>query len=161
MKKRLGRILGGLAVLFLLGMTVCAAEAGDIRQNTAFQTNSDADLHERPDMSSETTATLPEGTPVIVMTDAEDGWCMVRYREDTGYVLVSFLDYLGDEDAVDDEFRIMKEEGFLTFQEAEKARKHITSERVWGTVIVMLVTAIFGAGIVSAVRKEHKNTKRA
>lgn len=97
MRKRSGRILCVLAMLFVMGMTVCAADAEDIKKNMVLQTNSDVELHEEPDATSGITATLPGGTPVIVKEDEKDGWCMVAYREDTGYVEVSLLGVLGSQ----------------------------------------------------------------
>lgn len=41
MKKRFGGILGALLILLVMGMTVCAADAGDIKKNTVLQTNSE------------------------------------------------------------------------------------------------------------------------
>ena len=49
MKKRFGGILGALLILLVMGMTVCAADAGDIKKNTVLQTNSEVELHEAPD----------------------------------------------------------------------------------------------------------------
>lgn len=97
MKKYLGKIAGVLLILLAMGMTVCAAETDDIniKKNQVFQVNSDADLHEQPDAASAVTATLPGGTPVIVREDAADGWCLVSYQKQSGYVQVSILGFLG------------------------------------------------------------------
>lgn len=97
MKKSFSRILSIFAVLLVMGMTVCAADAGDIKKNTVLQTNSDVELHEEPDAASTVTATLPGGTPVIIREDAADGWCKVSYKEDAGYVQISFLGTLGSQ----------------------------------------------------------------
>lgn len=97
MKKYLGKIAGVLLILLAMGMTVCAAETDDIniKKNQVFQVNSDADLHEQPDAASAVTATLPGGTPVIVREDAADGWCLVSYQKQSGYVQVPILGFLG------------------------------------------------------------------
>lgn len=89
MKKRLG-IIAGVLLMLVMGMTVWAADAGmniEIKKNQVFQVNSDAELHEQPDAASAVTATLPGGTPVIAKEDAKDGWCLVAYQTQTGYVL--------------------------------------------------------------------------
>lgn len=104
MKKRLGGILGILVMLFAMGMTVCAVDTGDITKNRVFQTIGDVNLYEKPDTASPVTASLPYGTPVIVQENAEDGWCMVAYREEAGYVQITFLGIMGSQgepDAVD------------------------------------------------------------
>ena len=97
MKKIWGRILGVLFMLLAMGMTVCAVDAGDIKINRVYQVNSDVELHEEPDQASAVTATLPNGTPVIVKEDANEGWCMVAYREQEGYVEISFLAIFGSQ----------------------------------------------------------------
>lgn len=95
MKKCFGRIVCVLAMLLVMGMTVCAEDAGNIKKNTVLQTNSEVELHEEPDAASAVTATLPGGTPVIIKEDAKDGWCLVSYKENAGYVQISFLGTLG------------------------------------------------------------------
>lgn len=234
MKKYMGKIVGVLFALLAMGMTVCAAATDDIniKKNQVFQVNSEADLHEQPDAASAITATLPGGTPVIIKEDAKDGWCMVAYQEQTGYVQVSILGLLGspvsptasvstdqeeqgatenqtvppeetntngetvpndsavsddetavsgetrmpDEDSVDEgvviksepgeddetasvqdvnaldeEFRNIQEENILSYQEAEAAEKQAASEKMWGTVIAVLVIAIFAVGIITTL----------
>ena len=156
MKKGFSRILCVLAMLCVMGMTVCAVDAGSIEMNMVLQTNSDVELHENPDASSAVTATLTSGTPVVISEDEKDGWCQVKFRENTGYVQITFLDTIVDQNALDSEFQDVKEAGILSFQEAEMAKKHMQSTRIWGAVIIVLVIAIFGVGIVSALKK-NKN----
>ncbi len=90
---------GVLLLVLVMGMTVWAADAGvidvDIKKNQVFQVNSDVELHEQPDAASAVTATLPGGTPVIAKEDAKDGWCLVAYQTQTGYVQTSILGLLG------------------------------------------------------------------
>ena len=179
MKKRFGGILGALLILLVMGMTVCAADAGDIKKNTVLQTNSEVELHEAPDASSAVTATLPSGTPVIIKEDAADGWCKAAYKEDEGYVQTSCLVGLGSQstpaadetqpadgdeaakgddavpengNALDDEFKTIEEAAIVAYQEAETAKDQAASEKVWGIVIAVLVVAIFAVGIITTVR---------
>lgn len=186
MRKGMGRIICVLAMLLLMGMTVCAADAEGIKKNTVLQTSSDVELHEEPDESSGITASLPGGTPVVVKEDEKDGWCMVSYKEDTGYVQVSQLGTLGsqvtagaeddqaaagteavpdgeagpdagqetvsgNDNGLDNEFKAMKEEGILAYQEAEAAKEQAASQKTWGIVIAVLVIAIFAVGITTTV----------
>lgn len=97
MKKHLHRILSVLFVLLAMGMTVCAADAENIKKNRVFQTNSDVELHEEPDSASAIIDTLSGGTPVIVREGAKDGWCMISYQDTVGYVEISFLGILGSQ----------------------------------------------------------------
>lgn len=162
MKKRFGWIVCILAMLCVMGMTVCAADTMDadtmsIKKNMVLQTNCDVELHESPDASSPVTAALQSGTPVVVSEDEKDGWCQVMYREDTGYVQTAALYTVIAQDTLDSEFQDVKESGALSFQEAVVAKKQAASTRIWGAVIIGLVVAIFGVGITSAL---HKNKKR-
>lgn len=228
MKRYWGKIAGVLFLVLAVGMTVRAADTDDIniKKNQVFQVNSDAELHEQPDAASTVTATLPGGTPVIVGEDAKDGWCMVAYQEQAGYVPVSILGILGspvspaavsastdqeqqgaaenrtapsgeinaddktvmgdrtvsdsetaaagetkttDEgtaiepgkrdgnvplpgvSALDEEFQNLQEEDILSYQETEAAAKKAASEKVWGTVIALLVIAIFAVGVITTL----------
>ncbi|MDE5825272.1 MAG: SH3 domain-containing protein [Lachnospiraceae bacterium] len=178
MKKQLGRILGVLVMLLVMGMTVFASDAEDIKMNKIFQLNSDVELHEQPDTASEVTVSLPGGTTVIVKEDAKDGWCKVAYQENAGYVEISFLGLIGSQStpavtdhqsttenetapgnvgnvsALDEEFKTMKEEGRLAYQEAEDAKEQAKAEKKWGVVIAVLVIAIFAVGIISTLRNK-------
>ena len=78
-----------------MGMTVCATDADAITKNRVFQTVSDVNLYEMPDTASAVTASLPSGMPVIIREDAKDGWCMVSYREEMGYMQIAFLGIVG------------------------------------------------------------------
>ncbi|MDE7274154.1 MAG: SH3 domain-containing protein [Lachnospiraceae bacterium] len=97
MGKNFGRIMGFIMAMFVMGMAVCAADAEDITKNRVFQVNGDVELHEAPDSDSAITATLPGGTPVIVKEDVQGEWCMVAYREQMGYVQISFLSFVGSQ----------------------------------------------------------------
>ena len=97
MKRSLYRILSVFFILLAMGMTVCAADAENIKKSRVFQTINDVELHEKPDAASAIIGTLSSGTPVIVKEDAKDGWCMVAYQETVGYVEVSFLGILGSQ----------------------------------------------------------------
>lgn len=95
MKKRLCGILCVMAMLLMMGMTVCAVDAEKIKKNSVLQTNSQVELREAPDENSAVTATLLGGTPVIIKEEAADGWCKAAYQEKEGYVQISYLVLLG------------------------------------------------------------------
>lgn len=58
---------------------------------------------------------------------------------------------LPDVSALDEEFQNLQEEDILSYQEAEAAQKKAVSEKVWGTVIAVLVIAIFAVGIITTL----------
>lgn len=159
-KNKFGRIMCILAALLVMGMTAHAADAENIKKNMVLQVNDDVKLCESPDKPAAVTATLEKGTPVVIMQDAKDGWCMVSYHDKSGYVQISHLGIVGDKDKLSDEFRIISEEGVMGYLEADMAKRKMVSERIWGSVILLLVVAIFGAGILSAFKKDRKNMKK-
>lgn len=146
--------------MFMMGMRVYAADAGNIKKNMVLQVNDDIKLYEKPDQTTAVMAALKKGTPVVITQDAKDGWCIVSYQDKSGYAQVSHLGIIGDKDKLTDEFRIIIEEGIMEYLEADMVKRNIVSERIWGAVIVVLVIAIFGAGILSAVKKDRKNMKK-
>lgn len=171
MKRRLSRIVCVLVMLYVMGMTVCAAGAGkienaeeksneiksiEIKKDMVLQTNDNAELHSKPDSASATEDILQSGTPVIVDEAEKDGWCHVVFQEKSGYIQTSFLVSLGNEDVLASEFRNVEEENRLAYQEAEAAKQHIVSTRIWGSIIIVLVAAIFGVGIASALKKDKR-----
>ena len=229
MKKSLGRILVVFFMLLAMGMTVCAVEVSDIKTNRIFQVNSDVELHEEPDTASAVTSTLPNGTPVIIREGANEGWCRVAYKENEGYMQISFLEIFGspitpaatdgstvaeneavsndgtaqnngvqpsnetaqnsevqpdadvpqekdaqldneiaqdqgmqaeDEKTLDDEFRMIQEQNQRAYQEAEAAKKQAKSDRMWGSVIAVLVIAIFAVGIGTTLIGNKRKKKK-
>lgn len=154
-KNKLGRILCILAALLVIGTTVHAAEAENIKKDMVLQVNDDIKLRAKPDASAAVTAELKKGTPVVITQDAKGGWCMVSYREKSGYVQTTHLGIVGDNGKLDDELKHIGESGIMAYFEAEMEKRRIDTERIWGAVIVVLVIAIFGAGILSAVKKDR------
>lgn len=154
MRKRFRGILCVLALLCAMGISVCAADTGDMKKaNTVWQTTCDVELHESPDAASAVTAALSGGTPVMLKEDEKDGWCLVMYQENTGYLQSGSLNLLGSQVDLDSEFQDIKEANVVSFQEAEVVKERIEVERIWGAAIVVLVAAIFGVGIISALKR--------
>lgn len=152
-KDKLGRIIGVLAALAIVAsarMAYAAEDAGDIKAGMVLQINDDATLYEEPDKPAAVAAALEKGTPVIITQDAKDGWCMVSYQGQSGYVQTSHLGIVGDGDELADEFKAVSEEGIASYQEADMQQGKFVSERMWGIAIAVLVIAIFGAGMLSA-----------
>lgn len=150
MKNKFGKILGILAALFMMGATAYAADDENIKKDTVLQVNDDTKLYEKPDTAAAVTAALNKGMPVIITQDAKDGWVMVSYQGESGYMQTSHLSIVGDEDKLADEFTVISEEGIMAYQEGDMEQRKFVSERMWGIAIAVLVIAIFGAGILSA-----------
>lgn len=52
---------------------------------------------------------------------------------------------------LDEEFKNIQEEDILLYQEAEAAEKQAASEKMWGTVIAVLVIATFAVGVITTL----------
>lgn len=103
---------------------------------------------------------LPEGTQVWVVGEETDGWYEIYYNGETAYVPVGDLkeSTVLDAAALEQEMQKMAEEGKAFIESLELQRKAIARSKVWRTVIIVLIAAVFITGVVSALRKP-KNDK--
>lgn len=158
MRKWIGRILLAMAVLMLGCMPVCAAE--DLKKDMVMETIEEVKLLEKAEGNATVVATLPAGTTVLITEDSSNGWCRVSVKEQSGYLQTTQLKTIGNKDELDAEFEKISNTVQLIFEEIVTMEKETKQARVWGTVIVVLIIAIFGVGIVSALKKnkEEKNS---
>ena len=140
MKKVIGKVLIGIAVMMLGCITVCGAELESVQKNMVLETVEEVELREEPSSTGAVITSLQAGTVVVVSEDASRDWCKVSYREQEGYVKISQTIQLAFEEIM--------------------AREHEEMQaRIWGSIIVVLIVAIFGVGIVSAVKKNKEESK--
>lgn len=158
MRRWIGRILLTMAVFILGCIPVCAAE--EIKKDMVMETIEEVKLLEKAEGNATVVATLPAGTTVLITEDSSNGWCRVSVKEQSGYLQTAQLKTIGNKDELDTEFEKISNSMQLIFEEIVTMEKEIKQERIWGTVIVVLIIAIFGVGIVSALKKnkEEKNS---
>lgn len=60
---------------------------------------------------------------------------------------------------IDKEFKALEDESIVYVAELERLRAEAKRSKIWGGVIIALIAAIFGVGIVSVVR-ENKQDKQ-
>lgn len=158
MRKWIGRILLAMAVLMLGCMPVCAAE--EIKKDMVMETIEEVKLLEKAEDNASVVATLPAGITVLITEDSSNGWCRVSVKEQSGYLRTTQLKPIGNKDELDAEFEKISNTVQLIFEEIVTMEKEAKQARIWGTVIVVLIIAIFGVGIVSALKKnkEEKNS---
>lgn len=154
MKKWIGRVLITMAVLMLGCMPVYAQE--EIKKDTAMETAQEVNLLQKAEDGAKKIETLSAGTTVITVEDSSNGWCKVSAKEKTGYVKITQLKTIGNKDELNAEFDQVNNTVQLIFDEIMTAQKEARQARIWGTIIVVLVIAIFGVGIASAVRKNKE-----
>lgn len=157
MKKWFGRMLLVMAVLMLGSMPVCAAE--DIKKDMVMETAEEVRLLEKADDNAAIISTLPAGTTVRITEDSNNGWCGVSVKEQTGYLKTTQLKTIGNKDELNAEFEKIGNTVQLIFEEIVTMEKETKQARIWGTIIVLLIIAIFGVGILSAVKKNKEEQK--
>ena len=152
-------LVGALIVLLLMsGLPVRAAE--DSISKKVMQMSEKATLYEDADETSAVVDTFDKGTPVIVQEDRQDGWSKVSYKETEGYIKSSQLEMIGDIEALAAEFEDMDQNVQLIFESIVAREQEVRQKRIWGAVIIVLVVAIFGVGIVSSIQSGKKNNEK-
>lgn len=153
MRKTWKRLLFGIAVMILSGITVYASDLDHVQKDMVLETIEEVSLHEAARENAKIVATIPAQTSVLVVEEAENGWCKVTSQEQTGFAKISELKTLGNKDELDAEFDKVNETVLLAFDEIMTREKEARQARIWGSIIVVLIVAIFSVGIVSAIRK--------
>lgn len=62
---------------------------------------------------------------------------------------------------LDDEFRMQAEEGVLIVEEVEQYRRAAKQKKVQRTIVIVLVIAIFGVGIITGLQEKRKKDSMA
>lgn len=152
MKKKLTFLLTMIVMILETSMICFAAE---LEPDSLYQLTQDAQIYEQPDENSNVVAELPAGTGVICIS-SNDMWTEIKYQDIQGYVSTDNLKLYGDVTALDQEFQEVQNENDLRYGRMEAYISQQKSEKIWGSVIVVLIIAIFAVGIVSTV-KRNKN----
>ena len=143
-----------IAVVVLLGsMPVSAAELEQVQKSMVLETVGEVELLDKPVATAQVVCTLSAGTAVVVLEDEDNDWCKVTYQEQEGYLEVSMLKTLGNQKELNAEFDKISNTIQLFFEEIITRENQQKQARIWGTIIVVLIVAIFGVGIASAVKK--------
>lgn len=146
--------------------TICVQAAQDESQITSYNqlmvAEQKVDMKAEPAVDATTLMTYQKGDLVFVTGETADGWYLVMYQDKNGYVekgalIVQELDVEG----IDAEMARYEQEGKLVVETVEKYRAEARRTRIWGSVIIILVAAIFAVGIFSAVKakKEEDSAK--
>lgn len=179
--KKVGRILI-LLVLFsmsfgMFGLAVRAEEnAEDVTVTELNQIMTilvDCDAKEFPKRGAEGVISYSAGSPVWVIGETEDGWYLVSYQDQKGYIPKDYIDILTveteDKGAVglaeaglDKEMEALEAESKMVIDEVERQRGESKRSHIWIVVIVLLVIGIFATGIISTIKfgkavKDKKN----
>ena len=176
MKKFMKAIVMIAAILVMTAGYSASAHAqgeGEIKVSQFMTATQDLDAKAEPNNSADTIFSYEAGDSVLVTGETQDGWYIVYYQGMTGYIAQNTpggQNTLGDADtsqgvlavqeidieALDAEMDALQQEDKIIVEEVERYRAEMRRSRIWGTVIVLLVIAIFAVGIVSTVRAEKK-----
>ena len=128
---------------------------------TAQQT---VDAKAEPDENAETLFSYQAGDMVYVTGQTEDGWYIVYYQDQTGYIDAAstqgaFTAVTVDVDMLNAGMAEEEETSRLIIEETERYRAESRRSKIWGAVIVLLVLGLFATGIISTVRSEREEEK--
>lgn len=167
MKRKIKILMTIIAICLMGCIQVSAAE---IDANVLLQLTQDVKLYESPDENSEVVGELSAGTPVISGEKNADGWIKVSYQELIGYTKIETVqvvydttlkqnqtaDSTADTAALDKEFEQIANQNALIINELEYDKSQRRQKTIWGTIIAVLVVAVFATGIISAVKKNKQ-----
>lgn len=113
----------------------------------------EVDAKERPDENEAVVISYHDGDNIYVTGETEDGWYRVQYQDLIGYVPVEQVtEVTVDVEALNNEFAVEEEEGKLVVEEVERQRAEVRRSKIWGAVIILLVSGVFVTGIITTVR---------
>lgn len=138
-----------------------AAEKTEIVVNSFCQVNTDTQMRENSSESAKVIQELKTGDTVMVVSYTDGEWCTVSKGDKSGYVQIAALTPIGNVDALNAEFDSIGNDYESIYEEVLELQKQKRNRTIWGSIIVILVLAIFGVGIASAVKKnkEEQNQK--
>ena len=178
------------SLLFLMVVSVVAAgyllpayardEVTETQISLFMKALRQVDAKAEPKDNAETIFTYDEGDYIYVTGETPDGWYIVYYRGQTGYVSKSvsqgteaaqddhgvqseqnvqavFEAETLDLEALDDELAAQEVDNKLIAEGVERYLAEARRSRIWGVAIVLLVIGIFAVGIVSTIRAEKND----
>lgn len=162
-KKNLSVLLLSAGILLGCSMAMQAQAQEEIAQmGQIMTTRQELDMKADPDVSAKTLHTYGEGDNVFVTGETASGWYQVRYQDLTGYIPADSVTAAAlDMETLDQQFAAEAEEGRMLVEEVERQRDEAKRSKIWGTIIVVLVAAIFATGIVSTMKSGKRGEERA
>ena len=181
MKKTVASIFLLIMIFVMAGGYLLPAHAQDEMTETQISLFMKAlqqvDAKAEPKDDADTIFTYDEGDHIYVTGETSNGWYIVYYRGQTGYInknVSQGAEVLQDDqdvqseqnvqavfeaetldlEALDDELAAQEVENKLIAEGVERYLTEARRSRMWGVVIVLLVIGIFAVGIVSTVRTE-------
>lgn len=161
-RKLLQKMLLGFLFCFTLLISIETkaeenSEESVVVKNQMMTTNQEVNALESPDENAVVVMSFEKGAPVIVVGEAENGWYKISYQNKVCYIKQGYIDQQGVNEQLEKEIQEINKENKMVIEVVEKYRAEARRSKIWGTVIVLLIIAIFGVGIASTVMNERKN----
>lgn len=137
-----------------------AAEKTELTVNSFYQINEDTQMRESASEAAKVVQELTAGDTVMVTAYTDGEWCTVSKGDKTGYVPISVLTSIGNVDTLNAEFDSIGNDYETIYVEMLELKRQKRNRTIWGSIIVVLVIAIFGVGILSAVKKNREEQER-
>lgn len=169
--KKTGKILIFLTMLSLtLGLVALPVKAEENADETIVtELNQimtiliDCDAKELPKRGAASIISYNAGSPVWVVGETQNGWYMVSYQDEKGYIPKDYIAELQmeveekgvvglAEAGLDEEMAALEAENKMVVEEIERQRGEAKHSHIWIVVIVLLVIGIFATGIISTIK---------
>lgn len=157
------RVLGVFAFCACIWscMQMDAKASEGVSKNTILIAESDIEVKESADDSSQTLQVLQKGAYVYVEQEVDDTWCMVTYQDISGYVKCDQLKAADiDTEALAEEMADIEQEGEIVIEEVERVRTEKTSSIAWIIAIALVLWGIIMTGILCSTLKKSRRRKK-
>ncbi len=129
------------------------ADDASAQSGSLMKTTEDVDVKAEPDAGAETLWTYEKDVPVFAARETGEGWYLVIYQDEEGYVPKASLCPLEmNVEELDEEMEETQQEAKFVVESVEKYREDARRSKIWIGVIVLLAAGIFVIGIIAGIR---------
>jgi uncharacterized protein YgiM (DUF1202 family) len=153
-RKMINVLLVALLFTFVNPINVNASEE-TVGANRVLKLQAETNIMDRADTNGKILGTAQTDSTVISVEEASGGWIKVKYQDIEGYIQLDRINF-EPESGLDAEFDEVSNDVMQLFETYQYAISRKNQRVIWGTVIVLIVIAMFAVGIVSAVVKGKK-----
>lgn len=156
---QLTRIRSFMFIIVAVFAALCFGNVCAAKEQILMEIQQDTKVYEDEDTDSKIVGLLRRGTPVICTEGEQEGWYCVSYQEIQGFVQLEILDEYGDSEELSKEFQDLEEDDDARLQNLYEEEKQNHSDRVWGSIIVILLVLILVMGIYTVHKNKAAGTK--
>ena len=159
MKKLL--VIIGIATITMLVLwtPVYAAGLDEITGSMVLETSAQANLYEEASDESKVVASLEAGTVVLTMENAENSWCKISAGEYTGYIKVEYLNTIGNQDLINQEFEQSMNENHKIYDEIQQLDEQKSKAEMRENIVLVVGIVVIAACGILIKKKSRKATE--